>query len=313
MEKHEVFVLKDKGYSDIIAFIPTLRKAYLVAGENEFEIPEFVNADGLDKSQSLLQPLKFDRATIVITKNCNLGCIYCYENASPLFLPRNLMDWQIAKAAIDYVFWSTLEKTKVSKDNSCLINFFGGEPTTAWDILQKSIEYARIKSEKLNLSLRITLSTNGFFTDGKLGYLLDTVDAFNLSIDGPKKIHDSLRPTARGKSSFEKVFETAKNIYRKNPEKLLLRTTISQKSVHRMTEIAEFFSENFPGVTQAYEPLQENGRAIDNIMKGPTIKLFLEQVLNIIPIIEARGGKIKISMLDLGNLGNSFCGVNGSN
>ena len=318
MKKHKVFVLDlGMGHDEVIAFVPTLREAYLVSKENEAEIPGFVE---LENNQAKDQPkhssLKFDRTTIVITQCCNLGCVYCYESATASSVSGSstkVMPWEVIKATMDYVFSSALKKVRIFNDNFCLINFFGGEPTVAWRELQRAIKYARQKSDKIGLNLRITLSTNGFFTKKKLDWLLEVVDAFNLSIDGPKEIHNVLRPTVSGTSSFDVVFKTAQAIYSANPEKLLLRTTISRESVLEMSKIARFFSENFPGVIQAYEPLQETGRALQSGIEGPSLKSFLDQALNIFPIVEANGGSVKLSVLDLGNLVDAFCGVNGFN
>lgn len=318
MKRHKVFTLKPgKEHEDIIAFVPTLREAYSVPQDKEVEIPVSVEHEDTQSSDQLRQPsLKFDRTTIVITQRCNLGCVYCYENAAALSTPGasiKVMPREIIKATTDYVFSSTREKAAISGDSFCLINFFGGEPTVVWSDLQRSIEYARQESDRIGLNLRITLSTNGFFSKKKLDWLSSMVDAFNLSIDGPKEIHNALRPTALGGDSFDVVFKTARAIYRANPEKLLLRTTISRESVSEMPRIARFFSKNFPGVIQAYEPLQETGRALESGIEGPILKSFLDQVLTILPIVEANGGSVKLSMLDMGNLVDAFCGVNGFN
>lgn len=315
MKTHRVFVLRDPMHTDVVAFVPSLRTAYLVAQEDEPGIPASVTeaADPRDP-EAMRSALEFDRATMVITNRCNLRCVYCYENNPQPSVDDDVsMSLQTARATIDYVLASADRKRQAVDDDTCLVNFFGGEPTVAWSVLRDSIEYARAQSGELNLRLRITLSTNGYLSRQRLDWLLDRVDAFNLSIDGPREIHDSSRPTVSGAGSFPRVLQTAEAIFKANPEKLLLRVTISRDSVEKMPEIARFLSDNFPGVVQAYEPLQEVGRAVESNTKGPDIGSFLDQALAIMPIIESRGGKIKLSMLDLGNLGDSFCGVAGSN
>ncbi len=318
MKRHKVFTLGlETEQNEVVAFIPTLGEAFLVSKNNKLEIPKFVELEDKQIKEEFKYPsLRFDRTTIVLTQRCNLGCLYCYEGIGGETFPNLLaktMPWEVIKAVIDYVFLSTLEKKRNFNDNFCLINFFGGEPTVAWEKLKKAIRYANREAEKLGLNLKITLSTNGFFSEEKLNWLLTKIDTFNLSIDGPQDIHDALRPTASGDSSFSVVFRTAQRIYEFDSRKLLLRATISQGSVSKMISIASFFSKNFPGTIQAYEPLQETGRAIASKTQGPSMKLFLDQILEIMPVVEDAGGSVKISMFDLDNSGNAFCGVNGFN
>lgn len=314
MITHKVHTLiLPEELNEVVAFVPTLHQAFLIPKENMLGIPTTVESDEDPLTQYQEAPDSlFDRSTIVLTFRCNMRCVYCYEDTATPRAPSKVMDWEIVQAVIDHVIQSAVVKTAQGVRTGS-VNFFGGEPTMAWETLMRALSYMRVEGERHQVQLRSTINTNGHFVQTKLEQLLPLVDVFTVSIDGPQDIHDALRPTASGGSSFDSVFATAQAIFRAGVAKLQLRTTISQETLGHMPRIVRFFTSHFPGVVQAYEPLQETGRALITQRRSPTMEAFLEQVLQITPVVETAGGTVKISMLDLGNFGSSFCGVNGNN
>ena len=59
--------------------------------------------------------------TFIVTKDCQLACKYCYlvgKNS------KEQMSWEVAKAAIDYIF----DHEEEMKEESVIWDFIGGEP-----------------------------------------------------------------------------------------------------------------------------------------------------------------------------------------
>jgi uncharacterized protein len=314
MRSHEVYILSSQNEpNDVIAFIPTLRQAYLIPKNKAADIPAFVESDEETPTQDdVVKGYQFNRTTIVLTLKCNLRCIYCYEGAEVSADHDKIIDWDVMRAGIDHVIQSVEGKTTLD-ERTCSVNFFGGEPTVAWKMLLRGLSYAKTEGERRHVKLRTALNTNGYFSQTKLGELLPLVDTFTISLDGSRDLHDRLRPTACGNGSFNVVFATAKTIFRTGAERLVLRATVSQEMLVHLPHIASFFSEHFPGSVQAYEPLQVAGRALTTLVPSPTTEGFLARIWEITPTVEAAGGTVKISMIDMSNHGCSFCGVNGRN
>ncbi|MGA2034858.1 MAG: hypothetical protein ABSG68_21620 [Thermoguttaceae bacterium] len=67
--------------------------------------------------------------TLFLTRACNLRCVYCYASGGER---PNVMPWQVAKAAVDFV----LENAAALEQSSVGVSFHGGgEPTLAWTLL----------------------------------------------------------------------------------------------------------------------------------------------------------------------------------
>lgn len=126
-----------------------------------------------------------------------------------------------------------------------------------------------------------------------------------MSLDGPQEIHDENRYTPAGKGSFSTVFETAKFFFRENFP-FGIRATISQKGVGGMLNTFEFFQENFPGITVAFEPLIPMGRGFDHPELIPNATDFVNGYCEILN----KHGKnnIAYSGVSFKKLRNTFCG-----
>lgn len=112
------------------------------------------------------------------TRACNLHCKYCYQ-------PRESgnMTHETALQLIDFLKRDDPEKAK-------RVQFFGGEPLLAWDIIQLIVEGLK---EYTNFVFSVT--TNGtLLTRERLEYLKAHDFGFALSLDGPPGITRKTRP-----------------------------------------------------------------------------------------------------------------------
>lgn len=68
------------------------------------------------------------------------------------------------------------------------MDFFGGEPLMAFDVVKEVVEYARSKEKEYNKNFRFTITTNGLLlTDDKIDFINKEMHNVVLSIDGRKK------------------------------------------------------------------------------------------------------------------------------
>ena len=137
-------------------------------------------------------------ATIRVTKACNLRCPHCYVNAGEKL--ENELSLEEIKSIIDQ-----LAKLKVFS-----IFFTGGEPFLRKDIIE-ILKYTNKKG------IGIAISTNGSFLNKEVLEKMRNIhfDLFQISLDGPKKIHESIR----GKGSWQRAIDNiklARSILKKN-------------------------------------------------------------------------------------------------
>ena len=82
-----------------------------------------------------------------VAHDCNLRCSYCFASTGDLGGERKLMTAETGKKAIDYLL-------KYSGDRHNLeMDFFGGEPLMAFDVVKEVVDYARSKEKEYNCLL----------------------------------------------------------------------------------------------------------------------------------------------------------------
>jgi sulfatase maturation enzyme AslB (radical SAM superfamily) len=143
---------------------------------------------------------------LMLTEQCNLRCKYCFEKKN-----KNVMD---KDKLIEYVNLKT--------------NFsffpFGGEPLLEIDTIIAVIEAIMemdIPDHRRNGLLRSMrhMITNGILIKDILDLAVDYNLNFQISMDGPKHIHDANRVYADGKTgSYDSVMESIEAIVKYNEE-----------------------------------------------------------------------------------------------
>lgn len=130
--------------------------------------------------------------TICVTHNCNLDCVYCYQEHDT----DNRMSLDTAKKCIDWIF------DNVPDDMSGVeIGFIGGEPMLEFDLIKNVIEYTQKKNPSEEYIFYAT--TNGtVLTDKMKEWLIAHKEIFvlGLSLDGLPDTHNHNRS-----NSFDKI------------------------------------------------------------------------------------------------------------
>lgn len=300
---HRVFQLDSS--SGAIAFIPTLRKAFLVPDKEKIPdhvLSEILTPESLVSSSSRLYPA---HATLALTEDCNLRCWYCYVEGGK---QKRELSLDAGKAVIDRVSDNAANQSR----RTFTLSFFGGEPTMSWDLLTALDEYAKETATLKELHYYCGVTTNGIMSADKIAWLVRNITKVCLSIDGPKDIHDIHRPLPNGEGSWNWVMDSALQIYQAIPDKVALRVTVSDFSVGRIPEIVEFLSSQFPKAPQSYEPMSGQGRK-NGIIKEPDSMVFVQNFFEGYQWALNHGTKIRTSILRLNLVGLSFCGACGQN
>lgn len=140
-------------------------------------------------------------AVLLLTNRCQMRCIYCYASGGEL--PPEDLSFDTAKTAIDIVHQNAVSQNKPF----FTISFHGGgEPMVAWDLIKQCTHYSRKKS----LPVKLSLTSNGVWTEKQRTWSIKNIDRISLSMDGPPDIQDHNRPLANGGPSSPILERTIK-------------------------------------------------------------------------------------------------------
>ena len=152
-----------------------------------------------DKAMSLPKQAVVKALCLHVSHDCNLRCRYCFASTGDFGTGcRMTMDFDTAKRAIDWVV------AKSGKRRNIEVDFFGGEPLMAMDVVKQTVEYARSLEEKHDKCFRFTITTNGvLLSDENIEYINREMSNVVLSLDGRPAVNDHMRPTINGKGSYD--------------------------------------------------------------------------------------------------------------
>ena len=251
-EKQNHFFIRE---GERFLFCPDLRKLYRVRNEDkdkneptqagDISFPKNNRTTIVQNTQALLErrpvddnikttsyknkdvcdlELAVNQIALFITDDCNLRCIYCYENDRKCGKVGKQMNKEVARSAIDLLF---LEMTKATS-NKGRIMFSGGEPLLNWKVMRYVIEYTKERMLRENKTILFGVSTNGtILTKKKIDYLYKYGIDIDFSIDGPQNIHNRQRRFLNGTGSYERLMRNINYCFSLPIE----RHTISAKAV----------------------------------------------------------------------------------
>ncbi|MHC4215487.1 MAG: SPASM domain-containing protein [Planctomycetota bacterium] len=152
------------------------------------------------QGQSLPKPNGVATLCVNLSQVCNLRCRYCFAGDGSFGGPSVLMSVATAKQTIDFF----LQHANGYKDLS--LCFFGGEPLLNFDTMRKTVDYASRRAEECGKEFQFNITTNGtLLSETVRRFLIDHKFGVIVSIDGNRKIHDTMRPFADGTGSYNSI------------------------------------------------------------------------------------------------------------
>lgn len=213
------------------------KKIFLDAGiivEDNVNENDLIAMRHLDEVMSSVLEL-----TIMPTENCNFRCSYCYET-----FKKGLMSVKSQEVFIKFI------KKNLHKFTGLNINWFGGEPTIAMDVIEK-LSYEMISCCKhLKIPYQAGIITNGYnLSFNNFCKLLKLkVRHFQVTLDGSREYQDRFKRTIDNKPTFDTVFQNLKEIRdkcTKNTFDLTIRTNISMDSLEDIPNIIKLYHKEF--------------------------------------------------------------------
>lgn len=147
------------------------------------------------------------RLTIFPTEQCNFRCIYCYE-----YFKNPKMNNKTLKGLLHFLD-KRLESTKL-----IYMNWFGGEPLLAKDIIFKVSKLINNKTNNFDCIHIGNITTNGYLLDIKtFSQLVQLgIKNFQLTLDGPEDQHNKSRKLRNGGETFDVIWNNLFEIKKSN-------------------------------------------------------------------------------------------------
>ncbi len=107
--------------------ITSLKEEGLLFTTDTYEFnPNFINREKVVKALCLH-----------VSHDCNLRCKYCFASQGDFGGEKEIMNFEVGKAAIDYLIANSGNRRNLE------IDFFGGEPLMNFDVVKQLVEYGR--------------------------------------------------------------------------------------------------------------------------------------------------------------------------
>lgn len=213
-----VHVVDDVMYDVIPMFEENTKEEIVQSLENKYnkadveeaweEVKELADDEQLftkDEYEGYIEQFK-TRPTVVkalclhIAHDCNLACRYCFAEEGEYHGRRELMSFEVGKAALDFLIANSGNRRNLEVD------FFGGEPLMNFDVVKQLVAYGREQEKIHNKNFRFTLTTNGvLLNDDIMEFANKEMGNVVLSIDGRKEVHDYMRPFRKGAGSYDLI------------------------------------------------------------------------------------------------------------
>ena len=194
----------------------------LIDKEHILQIPIYKKFTNENKNDDAFLNGNLKQMTLEVTQKCNLRCKYCiYNEDYSQFRSFTMedMDWDTAKAALDYA--------NLYGADDIIIGFYGGEPLLNFKLVKKSIEYC-LKNFKNHSELYFTMTSNLTMMNEEMAEYFKNVPNMNVvcSLDGPQSIQDQFRVFSNNVGSFERTINGLKILVEKMGEQAEKRVSI---------------------------------------------------------------------------------------
>lgn len=198
-------------------------------------------AIALSLARRVLDPT-FLELIVLPTEQCNFRCTYCYE------------DFKIGRMSPDTVLaLKRLITARADNGADLLLSWFGGEPLLAQDIVLEVSGHAQDLFAELDRSYVSHITTNAYRLRPDLFRQLLSVGVrkFQITLDGPRDVHDRTRVRRDGGGSFDVIWANLMEIsaYASKPNAIpfhvSLRVHYDGRSVDALEPLIEDLEEHF--------------------------------------------------------------------
>ena len=226
--------------------------------------------DEYEKFASMMVNSPVKSMCLNISHDCNLRCEYCFAAKGDFGTGRELMPFETAKKAIDFLIEKSGNRHNLEAD------FFGGEPLMNFDVVKKTVEYARSIEKEHDKNFRFTITTNGLLlTDDKIDFINREMSNVVLSLDGRKEVNDKLRVSPNGSGSYDVIVPKYQKLVAERSDKdYYVRGTFTKNNLDFTKDIIKMSELGFDQLS--IEPVVSDTKLDYSIKKEDLPRVFEE-------------------------------------
>jgi len=181
---------------------------------------------------------------VCTTYMCNLRCPYCFQGHEIHEINHALSQDEVDKVfeGIDKILEMERGRGRFLNGQQHTLMLYGGEPLLP--TARKTVE-ALVRRGVDDYGFKLFTITNGTFLHEYLDFCepyKEHWQFFQISVDGPKHIHDQRRITAGGQGTFDRIVQNI-DLALSRGFNIALRTNVNKDNVGYLKELAEFVME----------------------------------------------------------------------
>jgi uncharacterized protein len=209
---------------------------------------------------------------------CNLGCKYCFFLSKKDLYPGST--FRMSDALLESYIRQYIGAQKVPL---ATIAWQGGEPTLmGLDFFRKAMAMV-LSYRRPGMVIQNTIQTNGTLIDDEwCRFFKEFNFLVGLSLDGPRKIHDTYRVDKSGKPTFDKVIRAAKLLKKRKVDFNIL-TTVHAANGDRPLDVYRFLRDDVRAEFIQFIPIverDETGRVTEWSVKPEQYGRFLSIIFD---------------------------------
>jgi uncharacterized protein len=207
--------------------------------ENKFLVDKNINELERIKEDYYKEKFNEKRLTLMllVSESCNFSCPYCYINKKNINMSREIYNLILK-------FISNTDRKNNLKE--IRINFFGGEPLLNHNL---NILFLKELNKKIaDKTKTFSMATNGYLlTKERFSEYLDNeLKNFQVTIDGNRETHNSLRYTPTDKDTFKTIFDNLISIKQLDREfNITIRVNFMDGEDEKYIEFINKFKKEF--------------------------------------------------------------------
>jgi uncharacterized protein len=211
--------------------------------------------------------------SLAIAQKCNLGCAYCYAQQGEFGGPAKNMALDEASRAVELLVGGAEPGARLN------LAFLGGEPLVNRAVLQTATRRARGLADSRGAKISFSITTNGtLLTQEDARFFEDFGFAVTISVDGPREVHDALRPYKGGRGSFDALMRRVAPLLRMQRKmQVSARVTVTPRNLGLRRTLDTFVEAGFHSV--GFSPMLSapNGQGE---MRSDDLELMLGEMID---------------------------------
>jgi len=197
--------------------------------------------------------------TLIVTRQCNLRCVYCYEEHENLCMDEEIYD-------------RLLKFIKISLENkqysNVVISLFGGEPFVEYKNVVKFLGKVKEICSEYHAGYSSNATTNGALIYPERFEELSKLNCnyYQITVDGFAETHDKYRVSADKKGSWNQIMKNLKYMAGTDYNfHVTIRTNFNDEVFARSEEFYKYIKDNFDSrFSVYYEGIKKLGGSNDD-------------------------------------------------